>query len=46
MGTHAMTSEFNTKVFKAKGENIKQAIGIQSAFMLEISLQTNIFNEI
>ena len=31
------------KAFKAKRENIKQAVGIQSAFMLEISSQKNIF---
>ena len=28
-----------TKIFKAKEENIKQAIGIQVSFILEINLQ-------
>ena len=41
--TYAKTKELRKKAFKTKGENIKQTIGIQVTFILEIKLQEYAF---
>ena len=40
---NATTKELKRKAFKASRGNVKKAIGIQVAFMLEIELQKYIF---
>ena len=40
---YATSKELKKKAFRAKGEDIKQTIGIQLSFILEIKLQKYIF---
>ena len=43
MHTYATTKELEKKAFTVKCQNVKQAIGIQLTFVLEIELEKYVF---